>query len=117
ARNGSWFADGSILGTERDDTVGDDQGRLAVGDDDDGPLTTKPREGIDDTRFRGGVEAFGGLVEEEDGRAEDESTGQADQPTLPAGDGSSGWPDHRVAALVPESLGADRLQRRTGLFR
>ena len=90
-------ADGAVL--DEDDLVGVGHGDQVVGDDHRGAAVHEAAQRLEDAAGRFGVEAGGGLVEEQDGRVADHGAGDGDALALPAGEHAAALADAGVVAV------------------
>ena len=76
---------GDVSGVDDEDLVGITDRGQAMGDDDDGPPSRQPGQGLVDVTLGGRVGLGGGLVKDEDGGVLEVGARQRDALTLPSG--------------------------------
>ena len=74
---------GQLAVVENEDAIRISQGAEAVGDGDGGPATDQHAQGVLDRLFRLGVDAAGGLIENEDPRIVEQGAGDGDPLAFP----------------------------------
>ena len=84
---------------EQCDTVGQGDGREAVGHHQGGAAGQQALEGLVDDLLNMDVDGAGGVVEQEDGRVDEQGAGDGDPLTLATRQGVAPLSDHGVIAL------------------